>query len=343
MGANMILRIFLSIWIAIIAMPAFALDPGSVGDRLIAEWQGWMKKHRITEGSIILAHNGVVIREFGIKRSVDDPAKVASLSKAITAVCALKASESAGKTLKASLSVVLPAALGKHRPKDAGFPEITIGQLITHTSGITSTYHRRELAKLRSFTKENKLWQFSKIVKEPLSATPGTASYAYSNANYLILGLVIEEMTGEGYEDYCKRAVLDPIGASTAKLNDKWRVMTSWGGWEISARDYLNFAQTYFGGEYRPNAPAGFTLPYAPAGRGRAYAAGVLYRNTGQGINAWHQGSWRGVRGRANDQFGAYVALYANGFSVVTNYSHDAWEGKIRDELDTLLYQSTHP
>ena len=41
-------------------------------------------------------------------------------------------------------------------------------------------------------------------------------TFAYSNANYLALGAVIEEATGRGYEDYCRAAVITPVGAKGA-------------------------------------------------------------------------------------------------------------------------------
>ncbi|MEM9716854.1 MAG: serine hydrolase [Pseudomonadota bacterium] len=184
----MIVRMALSAVFLTLTAPAFALDPTSVADEVVAQWKGWMKKWGISEGSIIVSYEGSVIKEDGLNRSVDDLAKVASLSKAITAVCALHAANNVGKDFKLPLSEVIPAALAEHPPADARFADITIGHLITHKSGITSTCHRRELAKLKTFGKENKLWQFSKLGKEALEGAPGFAPYAYSNANYLTLG-----------------------------------------------------------------------------------------------------------------------------------------------------------
>lgn len=337
----MALRFALSLCLTLVALPASAFDPGLIGENVVAEWQKWMTKHRVPEGALIVAHNGVVVATGELNRSVEAPAKVASLSKAITAICALKAADSAGKSAGTPLSEAMPAALSEHAPRDDKFSKITIGQLITHTSGIESDYHRVELIKLRTLEKENKLWQFSKVAQETLA--PSGAAYRYSNANYLVLGLAIEELTKESYEDYCRRDVLEPAGATTGKLNTDWRVMSAWGGWEISARDYLKFAEFHFAGDHNAERPAGYTLPTAFANDRTKYSAGMLFRKTGVGINAWHQGSWTGVRGRSQDRFGAYVALFDNGFSVVTNYAHDAWDRDVSRELDDLLYKTTHP
>ena len=338
----MILRNIFMLWLACFALPVLALDPSQIGQNVVSDWEAWMKKYKIGEGALVVAFEGNVVATGEVGRSVSTPAKVASLSKAITAVCALKALEGAGLDYRATVAKVLPDALAQHAPRDARFGEITMGQLMTHASGITSRYHAEQLEKLRSFGKENKLWQFSKLVKEGLKAPPGSAGYHYSNANYLTLGLAVEALTGEGYEPYCQREVLTPLGITTAKLNDTWRVMSSWGGWEISARDYLTFANHYFAGENTPARPAGFAAPSSRLTKGASYGAGILFRRTGAGNNIWHLGSWR-WKGRITDRFGAYFALYDNGFSVSTNYAHDAWKNEINGALDALLWKATHP
>lgn len=339
----MLLRLFMSIWFVITANPVAAYDPTLVAENAVAQWQGWMEKHGIPQGAIIIAYDGIVVGAGGINRSVDDPAKVASLSKAITAICALKAAESAGKNPQTPLIEAIPATLATHVPQDDRFADITIGQLITHTSGIASDFHRVELPKLRTFSEENKLWQFSKVALERMTDPPGQAPYRYSNANYLVLGLVIEELSGEGYEEYCRREVLAPAGVTTGRLNDDWRVMSAWGGWDMSARDYLAFAQLNFSGEHDPERPGGYDLQVADLGQGRAYSAGMIFRRTDVGPISWHQGAWTGVPGRLEEPFGAYVALYETGFSVVTNYADAAWEADVARELDSLLFNAMHP
>ena len=301
-----------------------------------------MKKHKIRQGALVVSFEGNVVAKGEVGRSVSEPAKVASLSKAITAVCALNALESSGLNYRATVAEVLPDALAQHAPNDARFRDITMGHLMTHASGITSRYHANQLEKLRTFGKENKLWQFSKLVQEKLKAPPGSASYNYSNANYLTLGLAIEALTGEEYEPYCQREIFAPLGIKSAKLNDTWRVMSSWGGWEISATDFLTFANHNFAGENTPARPAGIAGPMTSTTNGASYGAGILFRRTGIGTNTWHLGSWR-WKGRITDRFGAYFALYDNGFSVSTNYAHDAWEREINGALDALLWKATHP
>ena len=328
-------------FILLLAIPTsgFAFDANGIGESVVEGWSSWMRKHNVPAGALVVAYEGEVVATGEINRSVDDPAKVASLSKAITAICTLKAAEANGAAYNSPLSEVIPAAMAAHPPRDDRFGEITIGQLINHTSGLQSRYHANEIEKLRTFAKENKLWQFSKFSQERLVEAPGSASYHYNNSNYLALGLVIEELTGEGYVEYCKREVLDPAGVTTAQLDEYWTVMSSWGGWKISAHDYLRFALYYFGPDAVIGQPAGTFLPASDIGRGRSYGAGMSYRRTGMGAIQWHRGSWR-WNGRIRDNFGAYMILYDNGFSVSVNYAHDAWENEIFGELDQILWDA---
>jgi hypothetical protein len=66
-----------------------------------------------------------------------------------------------------------------------------------------------------------------------VEATPGT-KFAYSNGGYLVLYLLIEDVTGESFADYMKRAVLDPIGMEDSTfdspLQPRWakRAATSY-------------------------------------------------------------------------------------------------------------------
>jgi N-acyl-D-amino-acid deacylase len=55
------------------------------------------------------------------------------------------------------------------------------------------------------------------MLKQPLDFVPGER-YAYSNFGYCLLGRVIEKLSGQSYEAYVKKNVLDPIGATQMRL-----------------------------------------------------------------------------------------------------------------------------
>ena len=322
--------------------PAFAktTNADAIADNAISEFKDWMKKHKIKGGAIAISHNGRLVDTFGIKRNANTPAPVASLSKAITAVCTIKALEASGNSPDLSLGEAIPGIFSKNKKADSRYKTVSIGQLITHNSGIHSRYHRKYIDSLLSLKKEKKEKQMKKLLREKMSANPGTG-YHYSNANYLALGLVIETLTGQSYEKYCNDNVLKPLNITSAKLYNTWRVMSSWGGWQISAKDYLDFANHYFA-ESKVMGSSPTDQVHTQRGNGVLYSLGTLARSTRSGYNFWHSGSWRWKAQSRNAKFGAYFAVYSNGYSISVNYDHDAYDGQQR-ELDKLLYRATHP
>jgi len=88
--------------------------------------------------------------------------------------------------------------------------KITIGQLITMSSGIGDFFNAKfdaaDKSKIRS---QNDYLQF--FVNDPLEFEPGT-DRRYSNAGYLVLGLVIEKLSGKTYYDYVRENVFKPAG-----------------------------------------------------------------------------------------------------------------------------------
>ena len=327
--------------LAMAAFPAAGFDPVNTAKDAVADFEAWAERHGVKEAAIVIAYEGDIVAKGEFNRTIMDAAKVASLSKAITAVCTLKALDQADVHFFTPLSAIIPDLLAKYPPRDTRFQDIKVSQLINQTSGITTRYHRN-IEVLRTFGKENKAWQLSKIVQDPLSDAPDAAGYHYANANYLVLGLVIEALTDEDYETYCIREIMEPAGVTTARLSETWKVMSSWGGWAISTEDYLRFVEHWFGGDNEVNRPGGFFLPAADSGRGRTYGAGIAMRQRGQTVDAWHKGAWL-WNGRIKDEFGATFGLWANGFSVVATYSDSAFRGAVSDEIDSLIYRSLHP
>ncbi len=316
-------------------------NPANIASSAIDQFETWLNKHSIKGGAIAVSYNGKLISSKGFNRDASTSAPVASLSKAITAVCVVKALEASGKDLSLTLGHALPEFFAKHKKADSRYKDVTVAQLITHNTGIHSRYHRKYLPKLSSFKKEKKTWQMSKVVAEKPAADPGSG-YHYSNANYLALGLVIEALTKTDYESYCQTTVLEPIGINSGSLNAEWRILSSYGGWQISAIDYLTFVDHYFGGSAIMNKKPDSIAAYNSMGNGLFYSLGTLGRQADTGYNFWHAGSWSWKTKRIDAKFGAYFAAYSNGITVSVNYDHDAFDGQQAD-LDKVLYRAAHP
>lgn len=88
--------------------------------------------------------------------------------------------------------------------------KITIQQLIDHRSGLGDIFGERYEAAPPSKLRE--LSDFLALFADkPLEFEPGT-SQRYSNAGYVVLGLIIEKLSGEKYRDYVQHHIFDPAG-----------------------------------------------------------------------------------------------------------------------------------
>jgi CubicO group peptidase (beta-lactamase class C family) len=177
--------------------------------------------------------------------------------------------------------------------------------------------------------------QFKVLAAEKLAADAGSG-FHYSNANYLLLGLAIEELSGGEYEQICREQVLLPINV-TARLNERWKVMSSWGGWKLSSLDYLKFLNRYFSNNQIMNKNPQSIALNTPVGRGAYYSLGTLTRAANGGHRFWHAGSWRWRGNGRNDQFGAYFLTREDGLMVSLNYSTHAQNEKLRDLENRLI------
>lgn len=126
---------------------------------------------------------------------------------------------------------------------------VTIRQLLRHTSGIGGNIFdppaggkRNDIRRLQDY--------LPLFVDQPLQFEPGSRN-AYSNAGYVVLGLLIERISGESYYDYVARHIYQPAG------------MTRTGSWAVDSLP--------------PNTAIGYTRgdPDAPS-------TAPLHRNSGE-------------------------------------------------------------
>ncbi len=107
--------------------------------------------------------------------------------------------------------------LGKHLPdypnRDAA-AKVTIRQLLSMTSGIGDFFNERFDAapKNRFRTIKDYLPLFA---SEPLEFEPGSKQQ-YSNGGYIVLGAIVEKVSGRDYFDYVRENIFKPIGMSSS-------------------------------------------------------------------------------------------------------------------------------
>jgi D-alanyl-D-alanine carboxypeptidase len=201
---------------------------------------------------------GMADREKKIPNTVNTKFRIGSMNKMFTAVSILQLVQ-AGK-------IQLTDPLGKYLPDYANknvATKVTIHQLLTHTGGTGDIFgpqfdaHRQELKTLQDYVN---LYQ-----KRDLQFEPGS-KWEYSNYGFLLLGVVIEKVSGQSYYDYVQEHVFKPAGMeSTGSLPEN----------EAVPERSVGYMQPK-PGAWEPNTD---TLPYRGTSAGGGYSTvGDLFR-----------------------------------------------------------------
>ncbi len=140
-----------------------------------------------------------------------DRFRIASISKVITAITVLHLVEQGLVGLDDPVGGLIASALGVEA-QPGGTADITVRQLLTHTSGF-GQYENVFFGAQVGSCREAATVGFSR----QLAGTPGVG-YRYSNMNFCVLGLLIEHLTGVPYEQAVYEQLLTPLGISGMRL-----------------------------------------------------------------------------------------------------------------------------
>jgi D-alanyl-D-alanine carboxypeptidase len=212
-------------------------------------------------GAVLVAHHGKVLlkdawgradRKAGVANTPATRFRIGSMNKMITAVATLQLVE-AGK-------LALDDPIGQHLPD---YPnkqvaaKVTARHLLTHTGGTGDIFgpefdqHRLQLREHRDYLKL--------YGRRGLTQEPGTR-FEYSNYGFVLLGALIEHVSGMSYDDYVRDHVFRPAGMrSTGALPEAVEVPDR-------AVGYLRLSPT---SAWEPNT---YTLPWRGTAAGGGYS-----------------------------------------------------------------------
>lgn len=241
------------------------------------------------------------------------PFNIASVGKLFTAT-AIGQLIDAGK-------IDLDDEIGRHLPElPPQLRTIAIGQLLNHSSGIGEIHgpanHQRILA-ARSSTELLPL-----IAAAPLHAEPG-AVRRYSNTGPILLGAIVEKLSGQPFAAYVEEHIFTPVGMHNSSMTgappEAATMMTR-------SEDLTGPMRIGPGGLAAPRRPVPRTQEWA-APYGNSYSsAGDLLRfaqaiSSGALLSANARNRlWSGEK----DVLGAGPGLYGYGFQIVGNGPHKA-------------------
>ena len=162
-------------------------------------------------GTILIAQNDKVLQEraygystieYEIENKIDTKFNIASITKMFTAIATLQLYEQGKLELKETIGNYLP-----DYPIKLVRDSVTVHQLLTHTSGLNNFYIN-DWDKIKNLD-YNKVSDFLPLfVNDTLLSTPGT-KYNYSGSGYVVLGLIIEEISGDSYYNYVREHILN--------------------------------------------------------------------------------------------------------------------------------------
>jgi CubicO group peptidase (beta-lactamase class C family) len=134
------------------------------------------------------------------------PFQLASLVKPMTGVAIMQLVEQG----KLEMDAPVQRYLRWFRVADeAASGQITVRHLLYHTSGLPGTVGM-EYA-LSGDPRPNALEARARALRSVQLKGPAGASYEYSNAGYQILGLIIQEVSGQSYEEYMREHLFTPL------------------------------------------------------------------------------------------------------------------------------------
>jgi len=158
---------------------------------------------------------GLADREHDVPNTLQTRFSLASISKMFTAVALMQQVQAGKVALDDPLEKYLP-----DYPNKELAAKVTIGELLTNTGGTGDIWgpefdqHRLELHTLRDY--------IHLYGNRALRFEPGSR-YEYSNYGFILLGAVIEKVSGQSYSDYVHQHVFNPAGmtSTSSGMEDK--------------------------------------------------------------------------------------------------------------------------
>jgi D-alanyl-D-alanine carboxypeptidase len=262
----------------------------------------------VFSGAVLVAKDGKPIfrkgfgladREWDVANTPETRFRLGSITKQFTATAILQLAEQGKLGLDDPISKYYPAA-------PAAWAPITLKHLLTHTSGIPSYTaipgFFAQLARLDRTPEEI----IALTRDKPLDFPPGS-KYAYDNTGYVLLGYVIEKVSGQSYAAYLQDHIFTPLGMKDT-------------GYDVSGEVLARRASGYsvMGGKVRNADYLAMTLPYA---------AGSLY-STVDDLLIWDQALHAGKAIKPASvaaMFTDYGFKYGFGQGVGVQNGHRTW------------------
>jgi CubicO group peptidase (beta-lactamase class C family) len=199
------------------AMPALAQD-----EAVLVEVDRTMENYRldahipgmvwgIVQDGRLIHVKGAGVQDIDTKRPVtaDTLFRIASMTKAFTALSILKLRDEGKISLDAPVETYVPELRGWKYPTEDS-PKIRVRELLTHTAGFVTDDPWGD--RQTPMPEED----FTRLLRDgvPFSRPPAMAM-EYSNLGYALLGRIVANVSGQPYKDFVQRVLFLPLGMSS--------------------------------------------------------------------------------------------------------------------------------
>lgn len=224
--------IYKTILVCLLLIPLYLFQPVSQISTEAAEQdvkstidkyvENFVEEQRIPGASIAIVHKNDIFysKSWGVtgeseeKVTAETPFVVGSISKSLTGLAIMRLVDAGIIQLDDPVQKYMPWFTLKDKQAAS---QITIKHLLTQTSGI-STYSGLSISDKESTDLSAIKENVESLSNVKLTASPGE-KHQYSNANFSILGALIEEVTKQPFSEYMEEQVFSPLGMKNAAAN----------------------------------------------------------------------------------------------------------------------------
>ena len=213
-------------------------------------------------GSVLVAQKGAIVLQKGYgyknadKKEMNEGNtifQIGSITKQFTSAVILR--------LQEKKKISIHDKLSKYFPALAFSDSVTIENLLSHTSGIFNYTNNADFMKTEAVKPTSQEKIFSLFKDKPLEFQPGS-KYSYSNSGYILLGYIIEKVTGKTYYQVVHEMIFAPLHMDHT-------------GFNFTGLQSPDKATGYFALTNTANTPA--TIVDSSA----SFAAGAIYTTVG--------------------------------------------------------------
>lgn len=209
----------------------------------------------LANDEVLYYSSGYADREKGLSASENTLYELASVSKAYTAMGILLLEKQGLLSMTDTIQKYLPWFTLKYQGKPVDMQRVTLNNFLHHTSGLTNGSHSQNIPQGNTPDMLQKTVEM--LVDAELSFYPGE-QYNYGTVNYDVLGLVIEIVSGQSYEDYMRKQVFQPLGLYQTYVYKEDAQAT--GQLAQGYRSSFFMTTPYDAPEYAGNKPAGYII-----------------------------------------------------------------------------------